>query len=157
MKTCTLIILTILSISLSKIKAQDISSSNGISLNHIAIHVHNLEKSAEFYENVLGLAKIPEPFNDGLHEWFSMGGKGQLHLIAGASVPVRRDINSHLCFSVRSIEDFIINLNQNKIKYRDWKGTPQAVTLRVDGVKQIYFQDPDGFWIEVNNDGYHEK
>jgi lactoylglutathione lyase len=24
--------------------------------------------------------------------------------------------------------------------------------VRVDGVKQIYFQDPDGHWLEINDD-----
>jgi lactoylglutathione lyase len=25
---------------------------------------------------------------------------------------------------------------------------------RVDGIKQIYLQDPDGYWIEVNDDKF---
>jgi catechol-2,3-dioxygenase len=24
--------------------------------------------------------------------------------------------------------------------------------VRPDGVKQIYFQDPEGYWIEINDD-----
>ena len=35
-----------------------------LALNHIAVHVVNLEKSTAFYENVLQLRKIPEPFKD---------------------------------------------------------------------------------------------
>ena len=27
----------------------------------------------------------------------------------------------------------------------------KKVQTRADGVKQIYMQDPDGFWIEVND------
>jgi lactoylglutathione lyase len=26
-----------------------------------------------------------------------------------------------------------------------------TITTRVDGVKQIYFKDPDGYWIEIND------
>lgn len=29
--------------------------------DHAALHVHDLEKSAEFYERVMGLARLPIP------------------------------------------------------------------------------------------------
>lgn len=69
----------------------------------------------------------------------------------GAEV-LKPNKNDHLCFSVPSIEDFIANLDKHKIDYTNWPGTAKEPTVRVDGVKQIYFQDPDGHWIEVNND-----
>jgi lactoylglutathione lyase len=128
------------------------SKSQMIALNHIAIYVFNLEKSTSFYEKVLQLQVIPEPFKDGKHTWFTLGAAGQLHLIQGAEQNIKRDKNDHLCFSVPSIEDFIANLNQHKIEYTNWPGTAKEPTVRVDGVKQIYFKDPDGHWIEVNND-----
>lgn len=123
-----------------------------IALNHIAMFVHDLEKSTAFYENVLQLKQIPEPFKDGRHTWFTLGPAGQLHLIQGAEQNIKRDKNDHLCFSVSSIEDFIANLDKQKVTYTNWPGTAKAPTVRVDGVKQVYFQDPDGHWIEVNND-----
>jgi lactoylglutathione lyase len=123
-----------------------------LSLNHIAIYVHQLDKSTDFYENILMLRKIDEPFKDGKHTWFTIGPAGHLHLIQGAGENIRRDKNDHLCFSVNSIEDFIANLDKHEIEYTNWPGTAKAPTVRVDGVKQIYFQDPDGHWIEVNND-----
>ncbi len=61
-------------------------------------------------------------------------------------------MNTHLCFSVPSVEKFIARLDQLKIPYTNARGVAQSVTVRVDGVKQIYFQDPDNYWIEVNND-----
>jgi len=121
-------------------------------LNHIAVHVVNLEKSTASYEQVLQLQKIPEPFKDGLHTWFTLGAAGQLHLIQGAEKAITHNKNEHLCFSVKSIEDFIANLTKHNIEYTNWPGTAKAPTVRVDGVKQIYFQDPDGHWIEINND-----
>ena len=27
------------------------------------------------------------------------------------------------------------------------------INIRADGIKQIFFQDPDGYWIEVNSVG----
>ncbi len=123
-----------------------------ISLNHIAIYVHDLAKATTFYDQVLGLPQIPEPFHDGKHTWYSIGATGHLHLIQGAEENIKRDKNDHLCFSVNSVEEFIKNLNQFKIDYTNWPGTAKAPTVRVDGVKQVYFQDPDGRWIEINDD-----
>lgn len=123
-----------------------------LTLNHIAIYVHELKQSTAFYEDILMLRKIDEPFKDGKHTWFTLGSAGQLHLIQGAPANITRDKNDHLCFSVVSIEDFIANLDKHQIDYTNWPGTAKAPTVRVDGVKQIYFQDPDGHWIEINND-----
>lgn len=123
-----------------------------LKLNHIAIYVHNLQRSTEFYEHVLMMRKIDEPFKDGKHTWFTLGAAGQLHLIEGADPGIRRNKNDHLCFSVKSIEAFIANLDKRGISYTNWPGTEKAPTVRPDGVKQIYFQDPDGHWIEINND-----
>ena len=38
-----------------------------------------------------------------------------------------------------------------KITYSDWPGTPGKINVRADGIKQVFFQDPDGYWIEVNS------
>lgn len=123
-----------------------------VALNHIAVYVYDLSKSTSFYQNIIQLDTIPEPFHDGKHTWFSMGDKSQLHLIAGASGVIPHQKNSHLCFSVPSIKDVITRLEKAGIPYEDWAGKKSAVTLRVDGIKQIYFQDPDGYWIEINDD-----
>jgi lactoylglutathione lyase len=126
-------------------------ASTPIALNHIAMYVYNLEKSTSFYDNVLQLKQIPEPFHDGKHTWYTLGAAGALHLIQGADADIKRNKNDHLCFSVSSIDDFIANLVKQKIEYYDWPGEKNKVTTRVDGVKQVYFQDPDGHWIEINN------
>jgi len=120
-------------------------------LNHIAVYVSDLGKSSSFYETILMLKKIDEPFKDGRHVWFTLGPAGQLHLIQGAKSGVPHDKNEHLCFSVTSISEFTDRLHAQKIDYVNWEGTAKAPTIRVDGVKQVYFQDPDGHWIEVND------
>lgn len=121
-------------------------------LNHIAVYVTDLEKSTAFYKDVFEFTQIPEPFHDGRHTWFTLGPAGQLHLIQGAKGKGDHDKNEHLCFSVGSIETFIEKIKTKAIAYENWAGVAQSVTLRVDGIKQIYFQDPDGHWLEVNDD-----
>jgi lactoylglutathione lyase len=120
-------------------------------INHIAVYVRDLQISTNFYKNVVGLPTIPEPFKDGRHTWFLIGPKTHLHLISGATVKLPSEKNTHLCFTVPSVDAFIPRLNANKIPYENWVGEKSAVTNRVDGVKQIYFQDPDGYWVEIND------
>ncbi|MBC7743890.1 MAG: VOC family protein [Flavobacterium sp.] len=121
-------------------------------LNHIAVFVNDLQKSTDFYTNIIGLEIMEEPFKDGRHTWFTLGTQGHLHLISGAKKGMEQIKDRHICFSVGSVEMFIENLNKNKIEFTNWKGDSKTPTVRVDGVKQIYFQDPDGYWIEINND-----
>jgi lactoylglutathione lyase len=121
-------------------------------LNHIALYVTKLERSTAFYRDVIGLDTIPEPFHDGKHTWFSIGPNSHLHLIEGAVEPVKHPKNTHICFSMPSVEEFIPKLDKAGAVYSNWPGTSKAPTVRTDGIKQIYFQDPDGYWIEVNDD-----
>ncbi len=129
-------------------------SNKPVTLNHVAVYIHDLKKSTDFYKNIIGLTEIPEPFHDGKHTWFKIGEHSQLHLIAGAAAITTHDKDSHLCFSVASIEDFISVLQKNAVVFGNWAGETGKITRRPDGVQQIYFQDPDGYWLEINNDKY---
>ncbi len=133
--------------------AISISQNNNrmIQLNHIAFYVVDLKTSTVFYQNIIGLDTIPEPFHDGRHTWFSIGPKSHLHIISGAKEKTEHDKNTHLCFSVPSVIDFIDKLKKNDVPFESWAGEKNTYTNRVDGVKQIYFKDPDGYWIEIND------
>ncbi|WP_072038931.1 VOC family protein [Flavihumibacter solisilvae] len=123
-----------------------------IRINHLALYVADLNASTSFYQNIIGLKTIPEPFKDGKHTWFSIGDKAHLHLIAGRvdePVPTK---NTHLCFSTSKFDDLISKLKDKQIAFEDWAGTSGGITKRVDGIRQIWFRDPDGYWIEVNDD-----
>src|SRR5690606_32656007 len=104
------IVLTLFAVVSATFSMQGFAQAPVVKLNHIAVYVHELERSTEFYEDVLMLRKIEEPFHDGKHTWFTLGAAGQLHLIEGAEANVKRNKNDHLCFSVASIESFIANL-----------------------------------------------
>jgi lactoylglutathione lyase len=142
------ILLALLSVCAAQSNAQQKSP---VVLNHIAHYVVNLKTSTEFYRDIVGLDTIPEPFHDGRHTWFSVGYKSHLHLISGAQATDTHNKNSHLCFSVASVTDFVKILQRNGIEYENWAGEKNAITNRVDGVKQIYFKDPDGYWVEIND------
>jgi lactoylglutathione lyase len=122
--------------------------------NHTTVYVVNLEKSTNFYKDVMQLEMIAEPFKDGKHSWFKIAEHGQLHVVSGATATSPHDINIHLSFRVASLTDFMKHLDQQQVKYGNWKQDSKSPQLRPDGVQQIYFQDPDGYWIEVNDDKY---
>jgi lactoylglutathione lyase len=126
-------------------------TANPAVLNHIAVFVADLKTSTDFYGDLFNLEKLAEPFHDGKHTWFSLGPKTALHIIAGAKVRVDYPIDEHLCFSVPSVDEFIKKLKAKNTTYGNFAKAAGQVTLRPDGVHQIYFQDPDGHWIEVND------
>lgn len=123
-------------------------------INHIALYVHDLQKSTAFYQQVLGLRPIPEPFKDGRHVWLKMGPHSQLHLIQGAAAVEEHAKDTHLAFRVKDLQKFMDRLEQSGTRYSSWTGDARQTTARPDGVKQVYLQDPDNFWIEVNDDRF---
>jgi len=135
----------------SAILAQEQQPQLQTKINHIALSVTELGESEKFYRDIIGLKQIEEPFNDGLHAWFDIGST-QLHIIESADERRERNISNHLCFSTADLDSFVETLRENGIEFRNWQGEPNEVTLRPDGVSQIYFTDPDGFWIEMNDD-----
>jgi lactoylglutathione lyase len=120
-------------------------------INHLAIFVQDIKKSAFFYQEIVGLDSIPEPFHDGKHVWLKIGPGASLHIIEGASQKKEYFKNNHICFSVPSVEKFVEALRKNNISYEDVSGKKNSISNRVDGVKQIWLQDPDGYWIEIND------
>jgi lactoylglutathione lyase len=122
--------------------------------NHLTIYVTDLARGAEFYSRVMMLDTIPEPFHDHRHVWFKMGEHSQLHVVSGAKEDIPHDVNRHLAFTVPSLPDFIKHLEKLGIKYGNFAGESNKIAVRPDKVEQVYLQDPDGYWIEVNNDKF---
>jgi lactoylglutathione lyase len=145
------ILFVLLTITTIKVSAQ---MKKHPTINHLALSVFNLEKSTDFYKNIIGLKMIPEPFHDGKHSWFQIAKHTQLHLILSAPSVTEHDKNSHMCFTISSIDKVIEVLNKNNIWFGNWLGNANMITIRPDGVKQIFFKDPEGYWIEINNDTY---
>jgi lactoylglutathione lyase len=129
-------------------------AQDGPQADHIALYVKDLKTSADFYENVMLLKVIPEPFHDGKHVWLRTGEHTRLHLIQGAAEITEHDINSHFAYTVPNLLEFTKHLDALHVKYGNWKQDSKTPQLRPDGVKQVYLQDPDNIWIEVNDDKF---
>ena len=120
--------------------------------NHLAIFVTNLQQSRQFYTNVIGLDTLPEPFHDGKHLWLALGFGSSLHVISGAPNKLEYFPNNHLCLSTSNMNELKKIFEKNKVDWKNAQGQKGMTTTRPDGVLQIWVQDPDGYWIEINND-----
>ena len=52
-----------------------------LELNHVAIHVEDVERTCDFYANVLQLTPLPRPGFDFPGAWFLLGAVQELHII----------------------------------------------------------------------------
>jgi lactoylglutathione lyase len=132
------------------LQAQDASTIN-FTFNHLALSVKDVERSAEFYKNVLNLQEITNRTKIEGIRWFSFGDGKELHLISILSERVTINKAVHFALTTSNFDALIKSLTEMNITYSDWPGTPNTINIRADGIKQIFFQDPDGYWIEVNN------
>jgi lactoylglutathione lyase len=134
-----------------------ISEIPSASFDHVALLVRNMKASAAFYQTLFHLDTIPVPPHGNTNVvWFKMNRQLQLHLVEGLKDSSHIPFN-HIAFSVSSIDEFIDKLKKAGIKYYggNSQGTGNSklygVDLRGDGVHQIYFNDPDGYQVEVND------
>lgn len=118
--------------------------------DHDALQVKDLSVAANFYQEVMGLKEIP---NGGLPNhirWFQLNDKVQIHLIESKDdIPKNKGV--HMALNTPDLEDFMKFLTDKNVHFENWPGEKSSTNTRPDGIKQIYLQDPDGYWIEVND------
>jgi len=132
------------------LQAQD-TTTFAFNFDHVALSVKDVDRSAGFYKDVLKLQEITNRTKMSGIRWFSLGGGKELHLISILNEPVIINKAVHLAVATPNFDGYIRTLDVRNIAYSDWPGAAHTVNKRADGVKQIYLQDPDGYWIEVNS------
>lgn len=118
--------------------------------DHDAIQVKDVAASAKFYSEILGLKEIP---NGGLPDhirWFELGEKVQIHLIESEDLP-KKHKGVHMALNTSSLSELMDFLRSKNASFENWPGEKDTTNTRPDGIKQIYLQDPDGYWIEIND------
>ena len=120
--------------------------------NHIALSVKNVTESIEFYQKVLQPDEIENTASNSQTRWLSLNEGKQLHLIPRPNSEIKVTKAVHFALTTPDITSFTNTLKELKIDYSDWHDNPNKVFVRKDGIKQIYFQDPNGYWIEINDD-----
>lgn len=113
-----------------------------LGINHVAIHVSNLQKSIDFYREVLLLPMIGRPDMGFDGAWLGMG-EQEIHLIAGLTGNINsQSRGNHFAFETASINAAQQHFQMVNVEFR-------APKQRPDGAWQIFLQDPDGYFIEI--------
>jgi len=146
------IILLIILVSVAGSLLAQENKSFDFTFNHVALSVKDLNRSAEFCANVLKLQEITNRSKLEGVRWFSLGQGKELHLISFVKENVTINKAVHVALTTSNFDAFIKKLDALHIAYSDWPGNPNEANIRADGIKQVFFQDPDGYWFEVNSE-----
>jgi lactoylglutathione lyase len=121
-------------------------------LDHVAIWSADLQKSIDFYHAVFGLTEFPSPFPPGGPRWMHLANGVELHIQPGRVEPVNQPRRVHMAIALASLDPVMAWLKAHGQNWTNIEGTPGAINAtRTDGIRQIFLQDPDGYWIEVND------
>ncbi|MGK2864958.1 MAG: VOC family protein [Chitinophagaceae bacterium] len=148
MKKVTILFLVMCFASL--LKAQD-GMGFKLSVDHLALSVKDVDRSAGFYKEVLMLPEITNRSKIEGIRWFLLADGRELHLISVIKEKVMVNKAIHIGLSCNDFNSFLNRITGLNIPYSDWPGQAGMVNTRADGIKQIFFRDPDGYWIEVNS------
>ncbi len=113
--------------------------------NHVALSVKDIDVSARFYRELVGLEPIAVPENlKTIRAWFRIAPGQELHLLAGRTDTVTNNNRNGAHFAL-SIAD--ANPVEEYLKVKGW---PYHRQQRFGKAWQIYITDPDGYVIELN-------
>lgn len=114
-----------------------------LKLDHVALHVADLERSTKFYTEVLKLEPMPRPAFAFPGAWFRLGASQELHLIGERTAPViSHNRGNHWALMIDDMDAWEQYFQKNEIPYLPRRRRP-------DGAFQIYLIDPDGHYIEL--------
>lgn len=116
---------------------------------HIAIQAADIDRSARFYREAFGLRMIPTPLKN--RRWLDLGNGLALHILDGRTAPKPSNRNEHLALHVDDLATVTAWLDRQGFVWTDLAGKPRTMQVRFDGVRQIYVQDPDGYWLEIGD------
>ena len=120
-------------------------------LDHIALLVRDLDESAAFYLKIPGIREVPNPMGGTHIRWFEFGNNQRFHMQAGDISNVHVEKGTHFAFSAADFDSVLAEIKAVGLAFSDFKGTPGAVNVRPDGMHAIFLQDPNGYWIEIND------
>jgi catechol 2,3-dioxygenase-like lactoylglutathione lyase family enzyme len=119
--------------------------AQGRSINHVSIGVSDVERSARFYQELLGLEVVSRPGNGGINLGLSDG------FLGCYALPEVGRAN-HFCIGVEDYDPVRIAeaLGRAGIQAR----VDTNPRNRTSGGDQLYFNDPDGTVVQLSAHGY---
>ena len=83
--------------------------------------------------------------------WVSQADGKELHSISILKENVTVNKAIHPAITTSNFDLFIKTLDKMNIACFVWPEISNKIKIRAHGIKQIFFQDPDGFWIEFDS------
>ena len=113
------------------------------SLDHYTIKTIDVEATARFYEDVIGLVRGPSPALDFPILWLYAGDKAVLHVV-GRDAVTETDGGciDHVAFRCSGYRDIKARLDANGVEQMEQR-------LAAVGVHQIFAKCADGTWVEL--------
>ena len=123
------------------------------SLNHYTIQARDLEKTKDFYEQIVGLKVGDRPPLAFPGYWLYCGGVPTVHLLGyqahqktipdGPSYPAETGRLDHIAFTCTGLKDMRATLDTHGLKFEE------RVLPRLN-MTQLFYYDPDGIAVECN-------
>ena len=113
-------------------------------LHHAGFLVTDIDRSAAFYEGILGLIALPRPDFGFAGRWYDLGTGQQLHLMESdqaQSQTHQANFDRHIALSVADVEETATELEQAGVAVARGSGR--------SGRPQLFIRDPDGNMIEL--------
>ena len=117
-------------------------------LQHINLRSADVDRSRDFYVDVIGLHVGPRPPIASVGYWLYLGAIPVIHLVQGVlDVPSQTGTGAvdHVAFHGVDFETTRARFSNTGIVFRE------AMIPR-DGTRQLFLHDPDGIKIELNFD-----
>ncbi len=119
--------------------------------DHYAINVADLDRSVDWYQKYFFVEEIYDGTEQEHIRWFSLGNNQELHIIMIPDFDFKVPKGIHMALTTSDLDSYAKFLEKEGVEYYDWPGEKGKTTTRPDKIKQLYVQDPDGYWIEVND------
>ena len=122
-------------------------SMNIATLDHVNIETVDIDRSAKFYEDVLGMTQGNRPAFERPGHWMYNNGQPVVHIITpnkdNKMLNGSKDAAiSHFALCVEDYDEARAHLDAHSIDYD--AGTVPGTTMR-----QLFFYDPDGVLVEL--------
>ena len=117
-------------------------------LDHVNLRTDRLDETIAFFEEVLGLENRPEQRPDfGFPgAWLFVGDQAVVHLIEASSTETPAGALDHVAFATPDFDSLLTTLDERDLPHR-------VSEQPGNGVRQVFFREPNGVLIEVSSTG----